>query len=276
MNSVQVLQITAGLLESLREQESAQLHVLGRFRHVVNLTWRDTVFSLMTPDGEIGPFHLVVTSLPVLDEAPIGIWESFQHLRLGHTVLDFSTAQVWSPCPAWAQLRPAPHLWSLLLDFALTLTWPDYLLAPALALQQALETGSGAGLAEAARVLAGLGVGLTPAGDDVLAGAMLRLHLEGRGEEAATLYGAAAPLTTRLSRAFLAAARDGRVNAAWMRLLHTLHTGPAEALEQALARILVFGATSGADMLLGFTLLHSTIPLSRGGFPVKLNISGGL
>lgn len=252
---MRVLQVTAGLLESLREQEPAQLHVLGCFQHVINLTWRDTLFSLITPDVEIGPFHLVVPSLPVFDEHPMGLWESRQHLRLGEVVLDFSTAQVWSPYPAWTQLYPSASLWSLLLDYTRSLTWPDYLRAPAAALREALESRAPDKVAAAAQALAGLGVGLTPAGDDVLAGVMMRLHVEGRGAEAAVMEAAAAPLTTRLSRAFLAAARDGRVNSAWMRFLHVLHAGPAQALEQALARILALGATSGADMVLGFTLL---------------------
>ncbi len=230
------------------------MFVVGRFRRAINLAWDDGVLALVTSELDVGPFHLVVETLPDLEAHIAPVWEQPSVLRLGACLLDCSAVQPWEPLPRWAALRPAPALWAYFTQRLADLTCPAYLRPHVVALQRALDRGAVEALVEAARALAGLGVGLTPSGDDVLAGVMLRLHLEGLAHLTPFLYAAAAPRTTRLSRAFLAAARDGLVNAAWMRLLHALHAGTPSTLEEAVQRILAYGATSGADMLMGFAL----------------------
>ncbi|MBN1138849.1 MAG: DUF2877 domain-containing protein [Anaerolineae bacterium] len=116
-----------------------------------------------------------------------------------------------------------------------------------------------------ATALAGLGGGLTPAGDDFLVGAMLWAWLAHPepGAFCCTLAGMAAPLTTALSAAFLRAAAGGQCSAAWQSLLAAV-AGPRSGgdaqtrevrLAQAAHRILACGASSGADALLGFLCL---------------------
>jgi hypothetical protein len=107
-------------------------------------------------------------------------------------------------------------------------------------------------LREGAVAFAGLGGGLTPAGDDFLAGLMLWAWLvhPAPGTFCRSLAEAAMPLTTTLSAAFLRAAARGQCSAAWHTLLAALGTGTP--LDDAVQRILAHGATSGADALLGF------------------------
>jgi Protein of unknown function (DUF2877) len=127
------------------------------------------------------------------------------------------------------------------------------------ALAQGLAAGPptrDAHLHAAVRDLIGLGPGLTPSGDDVLAGALLGLHATGNAALAAQLgaHVAAASIeaTSPLSAAFLRCAVDGETSA-------PLHQALSAALANAdwptaldtLGRI---GHTSGWDHLAGFLL----------------------
>ena len=112
-------------------------------------------------------------------------------------------------------------------------------------------------LRDAAAHLAGLGIGLTPAGDDFLAGIMLWAWLAypAPGPLCRALVEAAAPRTTTLSAAFLRAAARGECDANWHQLLAALSTGSAAQLAPAVQQVVAHGATSGADMLAGFLWL---------------------
>ena len=115
-----------------------------------------------------------------------------------------------------------------------------------------------------AAALCGLGPGLTPAGDDWLAGWLVGLRLVSPGSD---LHGAGEAVleaaegrTTMLSLAFLRCAARGEVAEPWHALLAALAAGTATNVETAAARVLCFGATSGADMLTGF--LDASAPSS--------------
>jgi len=104
--------------------------------------------------------------------------------------------------------------------------------------------------------LAGLGGGLTPAGDDFILGALLAAWAGLYGPSAPALAAgvakAAAAATTTLSAAYVRAAARGECSAYWHRLFAALlqpQTGEAPA---ALAALLAVGHTSGADALAGF------------------------
>ena len=133
--------------------------------------------------------------------------------------------------------------------------------------------------------LVGLGPGLTPAGDDWLAGWMLAQHLNeawrrsnatpaavetagsaggsrlkpaGRNRTKQSLREQIAEIaverTTTLSRALLACAAAGEGDAEWHTLLAALANEPLTNLPiyQSTRAILSHGATSGAAMLTGF------------------------
>ncbi len=122
-----------------------------------------------------------------------------------------------------------------------------------------------AGVEEATRGLAGLGPGLTPAGDDVLAGfaavmAMLsaRISADGtsRSHVAEVIAAVARPRTTMLSGVLLEHAARGEVAEQLGEMLLTLAL-PAEESEAVLCaadKLLAFGGTSGGDTLLGVLL----------------------
>jgi hypothetical protein len=105
--------------------------------------------------------------------------------------------------------------------------------------------------------LAGLGGGLTPAGDDFLAGAMLWAWLAHPTPDRLchTLVEVAAPRTTILSAAFLKAAARGECSASWHALFKWLSEGREAQIAAAVQEVLSHGATSGADGLAGFLYL---------------------
>jgi hypothetical protein len=108
-----------------------------------------------------------------------------------------------------------------------------------------------AALRTAARLI-GLGPGLTPAGDDVMAGTMAGLVLLGHPAAerfAAGVFALAAGRTTELSRALLRHAAVGRVSGEYAAVLHGL-VGD-RPLGPAIAGLLAAGSTSGRALALG-------------------------
>ncbi len=110
--------------------------------------------------------------------------------------------------------------------------------------------------------LIGLGPGLTPSGDDFLAGVVMGLFKAGREDEAAWLahyfYRAAQARVADISLAFYRALSEGLLAEPYQLLLKAIGTGEILSLERLLNRVSLFGATSGWDtitgMLLGFRL----------------------
>jgi Protein of unknown function (DUF2877) len=102
--------------------------------------------------------------------------------------------------------------------------------------------------------LIGLGPGLTPAGDDVMAGTVAGLVLLGHpaGQRfAAGVYSLAAGRTTELSRALLRHAACGRVSGEYAAVLSGL-VGE-RPLEPAIRGLLNTGSTSGRALALGLS-----------------------
>jgi hypothetical protein len=205
-------------------------------------------------------------------------------ISVGETTISLKGATVWEPRPAWEQLRirrqvlteglplvqatalaqaPEGSLLDLLRDAGgiganrprrsmdLPLLYQAHRGAQDLAAGWAGDRERfGAGMSQ----LAGLGTGLTPAGDDFLVGVMLRAWLA-HPEPASfcrSALGIAQPRTTKLSAAFLGAAARGECGAPWHRLLAALEQGPATRLREAVGQVLSSGHSSGADALAGF------------------------
>ena len=109
--------------------------------------------------------------------------------------------------------------------------------------------------------LAGLGPGMTPAGDDFIAGVLLALALvraqrsdPALNDVASMLVETAAPRTHEISAAYLRAAYDGQVSERWHPLLAALAAGDAKQITATVEPVLATGETSGADMLAGFVV----------------------
>ncbi len=256
------------------------VRVLGRFHRSLDLLVNDTVLAFVLPEIRNGPFHVVLTcfpSQPLPDSMEVR--RTHGGIRLGPWLLRITPPPfLWNPAPPWETLsarpeglRPLRTLRGLrrLRTLAEQAARQDAARSPFAALLlgeglpavtsllQALSHPDPSAVRRAAAQLAGWGPGLTPSGDDFLAGVMLGLWLD-RGADAAAacaqIYAAAAPRTTRLSCAFLRAASEGLADERWHVLLRALTLDDAEGLEHAARDVLAFGASSGLDMLAGFQL----------------------
>jgi RimJ/RimL family protein N-acetyltransferase len=254
------------------------------------------VVALVLPEVDNGPLNVVVEGEPglfaaVAPEMPASLVGN--RLRVGSLEIDLDSAVAWEAQPAWDRLRACqqaiverlPLVHALALRHApqgslLTLLNSAPLLAADLqsatlaVTRQAVESlqagwdGDQAQLQAAASQLAGLGGGLTPAGDDFLVGVMLRAWLAHSAPQVLcqTLLEATARRTTALSAAFLQAAARGECSAPWHALLAALAEGADVGLDQAVQAVLAYGHTSGADALAGFlwpaAAAFSAMPLS--------------
>jgi hypothetical protein len=103
--------------------------------------------------------------------------------------------------------------------------------------------------------LIGLGYGLTPSGDDFLAGLVMGLYKMGRVKDGQYLAnhfnGAATKRTTTVSLTFYRALNQGFVTEPFSELLEVIGSGETKLLVRALERIGKLGATSGWDTLTG-------------------------
>jgi len=235
------------------------------------------VIALVTPPIGDGPLNIVLEAeSPKLAAASPGMpaWLAGDTLHVGDLDVDLREASLWEPCPAWSAVRARletvvarlPELQATALRLAPvgSLLTEDSaasyaIVSEAKNLELAWERDT-TRLREAAVRLAGLGIGLTPAGDDFLAGLMLWAWLAHPvpGPFCQTVAEAAAPRTTTLSAAFLRAAARGECDAAWHRLFAALSADGAAQLAPPVSQVVAHGATSGADMLAGFLWLAVT------------------
>ena len=147
-------------------------------------------------------------------------------------------------------------------------------------LTRALESGRAAGVRSAVTALLGLGAGLTPEGDDVLAGVLVTLAAAPGTRPLARRLGAvvtstAATRTTTLSAALLRDAADGFAVPALVDLVDALHaiddqggTTTHRTLDDVVVRLLAVGHTSGAALAHGAVAaarLHAATPARGGG-----------
>ena len=246
--------------------------LLGQFTRAVNIMVADHLIALVSPEVGNGPFHAVVDILPgttLPHHLPLS--RDAEQLWLGSWRVQFQTKPVfWNPRVAWEEFTIDPEAYRDLGAFAKMAAqsrdaWQDDIIlggavgkrqaSPLTALGAARRSDDADAFVVAAALLAGWGPGLTPSGDDFLAGLMLSFWAQ-QGEAARPLCdriaAAALPRTTRLSGAFLQAAANGLADTRWHALLHALTGAPGVMLEQAAREVLAFGATSGLDMLAGF------------------------
>jgi hypothetical protein len=106
--------------------------------------------------------------------------------------------------------------------------------------------------------LLGLGPGLTPSGDDFLAGVLALLHAIGLSDQRGRLWRVlvpALPLATgAISRVHLECAAEGRLAARQHLILNALLDGDPYALETALGLLAADSHTSSWDGLAGMVV----------------------
>ncbi|MCW5873666.1 MAG: DUF2877 domain-containing protein [Anaerolineales bacterium] len=259
-----------------------EARVLYAFEAVVNLINQDAhILSLVDARIGDGPFSLVLEEFPTGTQATSRLLVFENGLWLDDWLIDAEEASAWQPVPDWASLQAAPALMqhaagdisALLAAHAPADSLARLVLAAAGAsvlparIQQLAEqnipllldgitTQDADRVQEAARKLAGVGPGLTPAGDDLLLGAMYGLwatrSAAAAGELAALMANVASERTHALSAAWLAAGSRGEAAAPWHQLVDAITAQDPAALQAAVMRILPTGHTSGADALAGF------------------------
>lgn len=256
--------------------------VIHLFPKVVNLiNQEDQVLSVVVPAVGNGPFTMVVDADQIsgvhgLDDRVV---VSSGQLTVGMLEVFINTAAVWDPMPGWGAINTSflPELIKLIetrlksrarsggiadvfyLDpsgkqkgypYLERMESSSRLLLKAVLHKDEIE------IKTSTRRLAGLGVGLTPSGDDFLIGVMYALRLIKSEEEAEGLSDAIRRIgsgrTTRLSGAWFEAASSGEAGERWHQLVRALKVGDRRKIDQAIRAILEVGETSGADALTGF------------------------
>lgn len=242
------------------QQHTFQGHIIGTLRHACNFMLSDgTIISIASAEHGIGPFAIMLADDTDFFEhltvhTPMSI--SLDAVEYAAGSIDLTHAMVWNP--TLAQTLP-PGLAPLL---ATDVIWPTVRhgqFEPAL--QQAATRFERAltqdqDVTPAVVQLAGLGIGLTPTGDDYLLGAMVALWLTRHTDILATIAATATPHTTALSAAFLNAAARGHFSEPWHHLVK------ADTLATRLAALNVIrrtGASSGVDALAGFSRVWRAI-----------------
>ncbi|HID53079.1 MAG TPA: DUF2877 domain-containing protein [Anaerolineae bacterium] len=253
--------------------ESSSARILHLFDHACNLiNDQGNILSLVAPEIGAGPFALVLplarpfsTIFSLQDKVDI----NDNILRVGLFEIDITDAAFWQPIPDWQRLRRNTAVWRTWLpqlqDMTASYRRRQGIDVPS-GLSARLEAGAALflrGLVEedtavccaGVQKLAGLGQGLTPAGDDFLLGAMYGLRVRERVEAARfwneLIVDTAVPRTTALSAAWLRAAAQGEAVTAWHEFCR--HSAVADRWGTAVQRILRTGHSSGVDALTGFT-----------------------
>jgi hypothetical protein len=194
----------------------------------------DRWLLLAPPRAPLGPLSVLVEELGVLElGAPAHAASSGLHV--GGAWIDLAGARV----PPRAEVVALHGAWRPALAAARRCC-P----APA-GLEDGVDALRRGALADAVAVLAGRGPGLTPAGDDVLAGFAGWRHADG---EPVSL---ASPRGSPIGLAYLDCAERGELPEAAQRTLEAVRAGDA-ALAGRRARALAhWGATSGGAMMCG-------------------------
>ncbi|MGD8404654.1 MAG: DUF2877 domain-containing protein [Anaerolineales bacterium] len=242
------------------------LHVFDPACNLINE--HREVFSIVGPQIGNGPFNIVLDedicfSKYLRLESPVTL--SHTHLYLGDLAINTADANLWNPWPDWERLHARQddilnQLMSLRACKAKQSPVKLGIASPQGTLLSSAFTKADISSAKTiASQLAGLGIGLTPAGDDYLIGAIYALRIIQppvvAKDLAMKITNTAAPLTTSLSAAWLKSAGKGQAGILWHEFFNALLTD--ENIESPVTKLLSVGETSGADALAGFLAVFS-------------------
>ena len=257
MRFIRVLSIAPAVHDWLANTRRPHiLHVFDKACNLINE--QREVLSIVTPQIGNGPFNAVLAGQILISEnlrveSPVSILND--QLIIGEIDISLSDAKCWSPCPDWQRLH---NNLDLIARQLAALPVPDVQLSDSLrsGLPLALVTGEISSSKSFASQLAGAGMGLTPAGDDYILGALYAAWII-YPVEVAKLLGneiakTAAPLTTSLSGAWLRSAGRGEAGIRWHKFFSALLRSNFRQIRYTMDQILATGATSGSDALAGF------------------------
>jgi hypothetical protein len=288
---------TAAAAQAWLAQAGPNARVLNAFDHACNLVDGDgQVLALVTAERGLTPFGLVIAAAGPAPfagvDAESGVTVRPGWLHVGPLAINCASALPWDARPGWpaiqatlvsepdrlarlaalsTDLAPAASLLGLFAarDAARSGLSPALFTrayAAATDLVAGLSTGNMTQAEAGALRLAGVGGGLTPAGDDFALGVFLAAHAGLHGRQAAALcpalVAAMRPRTTTLSAAYLQAAAHGECASYWHAVLAAVSApdGPSPALPAAVQALVSVGHTSGADGLAGFLAAFALAP----------------
>jgi hypothetical protein len=229
------------------------LHIFDRACNLINE--HREILSIVTPQIGNGPFNLVIEDEFLFSEhldieSQVSLKE--YQIKVGSLSISAANATLWNPRPDWEMLHSERENVSGQLT-KLPITNSS---SPIIQFSNSLANADLPSSLTAAHKLAGLGVGLTPAGDDFLMGAMHAAWIIHPPKTALQLTTAiaetSAPLTTSLSAAWIKSAGRGEAGELWHRFFGALANGNGMNIQDSYEKILSVGETSGADALSGF------------------------
>jgi len=213
--------------------------------------------ALTAPAVPAGPLHVTLDG-PLQPARGTPVLRAGSRLLVGSEVVELGGARPWTgflPDPDNVRRGAGLVVWATAAVAAGSALNAAPYREPA---RRALDRLHVADLEGAVSALAGLGPGLTPAGDDALAGMLLAMRASNGPDAEPLLHAAAARArTTALSLAFLRCAAAGQALAPAHRLLDAAARGDSGAALAAASAVAEVGATSGADFCYG---LRAAIP----------------
>ena len=267
--SIQALSIAPAIYDWLTITRYPRvLHVFDQACNLVNEQRK--VLSIVTPTIGNGPFNIVVGEWILFSEhlqaeSPVFILAS--QLHVGDLIIKTTYGTCWSPCPSWEKLHnQLENINRRITTLHVPPSQIPYTLRSGLV--SALAKGDIALSKSIASQIAGVGMGLTPAGDDFLLGALYAIWiihpLETAKQIANEVGNIAAPLTTSLSAAWLRSAGRGEAGISWHDFFSALvHHNPKQ-IRFTMDEILATGATSGSEALAGFiSTFHSYVEMKN-------------
>jgi len=257
IKSISLAPVVNGWLESPRQPRI--LHVFDKACNLINE--RREVLSVVTPQIGNGPFNLIIEEEICFTEhlsLQSSISVSSDQLTIGDLIIHTADAKLWYPYPDWEFLHGHKEtILSRLTQLPITNylfanhQFSNSLVSNLCSSLVAIDISTAKSLAAK---LAGLGIGLTPSGDDFIMGAIYAIWIVHPYEIASALIKditeATVPLTTSLSGAYLEAAGKGEAGILWHNFFNALLEDKNIGLP--ITKLRSVGETSGADALAGF------------------------
>jgi len=231
------------------------LHIFDEACNLINEN--KEVLSIVSSEIGNGPFNLVIEDNVLFTKhldvnSKISIED--KQLRIGDLAISFAYAQLWNPLPKWEVLRKNKNEIINRLSLLQIDIENESILQFSNSLTQAIIEADITPIKSITPKLAGLGIGLTPAGDDFLMGAMhatWMIHSKSDAKKITEeIANVAVPLTTSLSGAWLRSAAKGEAGELWHEFFDALIKDDNVYLP--MSKILSVGETSGSDALAGF------------------------
>lgn len=245
------------MLERARAGADQYGRVVGSFRYGHYLEFGRTVFAIGEGRIHAGPLHLLYAGpVPMLQtNSPITM--SSERLWSRQVEIDLRRAARWNPLPLGTEdlessLKVLERICPPTPPPDLDVDW------------QAVERASlDEDLTSLRFLLEGRGPGLTPVGDDVLAGVLL-LRALAQPDDRRLHTVAQTAATSHLSRGFLHWAGRGHSIEPVHRLIRQASVGHEDAAEQSASIIAKIGASSGQALLAGIGLAAGSLQRMNG------------